>query len=145
MDQLEVTLTSIINIIGVGIDALGVGVIVVGIAAATAWYLKPGETRESYYSHRFRDYRIRLGQSLLLGLEILVAGDIVRTVALGLNFASLGALGLLVIIRTFLSWTLDLEVEGRWPWQPERVSQTNAADSFEEDADGREILPKRRE
>jgi uncharacterized membrane protein len=53
-------------------------------------------------------------------LEILIAADIVRTVALEPNFANLGALGLLVIIRTFLSWELVLEIEGRWPWQAER-------------------------
>jgi uncharacterized membrane protein len=54
---------------------------------------------------------------MLLGLEILVAADIVRTVALEATLESVGILGLLVLIRTFLSWSLDVELEGRWPWQ----------------------------
>ena len=62
-------------------------------------------------------YKIRIGRSLLLGLEVLVAADIVKTIALELTFTSLGLLAGLVLIRTFLSWTLVLEIEGRWPWQ----------------------------
>ena len=62
-------------------------------------------------------YKIRIGRSLLLGLELLVAADIVKTIALELTFTSLGLLAGLVLIRTFLSWTLVLEIEGRWPWQ----------------------------
>jgi uncharacterized membrane protein len=51
------------------------------------------------------------------GLEVLVAADIVKTIALELTFMSLGVLAGLVLVRTFLSWTLVLEIEGRWPWQ----------------------------
>jgi uncharacterized membrane protein len=83
-----------IEIAGVAIDVLGVVIIVGGIL----W---------------------SIGRYLLLGLEILVAADIIKTVALEPNFSSVGVLGLLVIIRTMLSWTLVLEIEGRWPWQPE--------------------------
>ena len=57
---------------------------------------------------------------MLLGLEILVAADIVRTVALEATLESVAILGLLVLIRTFLSWALAVETEGRWPWQAER-------------------------
>jgi len=64
--------------------------------------------------------KISLGRALLLGLEILVAADIVRTVALEATLQSIAVLGLLVVIRTFLSWALVVEIEGRWPWQPER-------------------------
>lgn len=59
-----------------------------------------------------------MGRALLIGLEVLVAADIIKTVALELTFESLGVLAILVLIRTFLGWTLTLEVEGRWPWQP---------------------------
>jgi uncharacterized membrane protein len=55
----------------------------------------------------------------LLGLEVLVAADIVKTIAIQLNFTSLGLLAGLVVVRTFLSWTLVLEIEGRWPWRRE--------------------------
>jgi uncharacterized membrane protein len=63
---------------------------------------------------------INLGRSLLIGLEILVAADIVRTVALEATLESVVILGLLVLIRTFLSWSLEVEIEGHWPWQPHR-------------------------
>jgi hypothetical protein len=57
-----------------------------------------------------------MGRSLLLGLEFLVAGDVVRTVALEPTLTNVGVLGLLVLIRTFLGWSLAIEIEGRWPW-----------------------------
>ena len=66
---------------------------------------------------RYRQLRLRLGRTLLLGLKILVAADIVRTVALEATLESVIVLGLLVLIRTFLSWTPEVEIEGRWPWQ----------------------------
>lgn len=68
---------------------------------------------------RYQNYRVMLGKSLLLGLELLVAADIVRTVTLDTTLASIATLGALVVVRTALSWTVTLEVEGRWPWQPE--------------------------
>jgi hypothetical protein len=55
----------------------------------------------------------------MLGLEVLVAADIVKTIAIELTFTSLGLLAGLVLVRTFLSWTLVLEIEGRWPWRRE--------------------------
>jgi len=66
---------------------------------------------------RLRHLKIRVGRSLLLGLEVLVAADIVKTIALELNFQSLALLAGLVLVRTFLSWSLVLEIEGQWPWQ----------------------------
>ena len=64
-----------------------------------------------------------MGKSLLLGLEILVAADVVRTVALDATLNSVAVLGLLVLIRTFLSWSLVVEIEGRWPWTQARERQ----------------------
>lgn len=64
----------------------------------------------------YDDYRRWLGRSLLLGLEILVAADIVRTVALEPSLTNVAVLGILVLVRTFLSWSLVVEIEGRWPW-----------------------------
>lgn len=69
---------------------------------------------------QYQQLKIRLGKALLLGLEILVAADIIRTVALEATLQSVTVLGLLVLIRTFLSWALVVEIEGRWPWQPPR-------------------------
>ena len=65
----------------------------------------------------FRHVRHTLGHGILLGLEFLVAADIIHTVAVDLSFRSVGVLALVVLIRTFLSFTLDLELTGKWPWQ----------------------------
>jgi uncharacterized membrane protein len=64
----------------------------------------------------YRQYRLGLGRAILLGLEFLIAGDIIRTVATSPTFRSVGILGTIVLIRTFLSFALTLEVEGRLPW-----------------------------
>lgn len=106
-------MTNWIETIGTAIDVFGVVVILLGIILATGRYVLK---RSANAYHR---YRTGLGQSLLLGLEILVAADIVKTIAVTPTPLSISVLGLLVIIRTFLSWTLTLEVEGRWPWQKE--------------------------
>jgi uncharacterized membrane protein len=66
---------------------------------------------------RYNELKLRLGRSLLLGLEILVAADIIRTVALEATIESVLVLGILVVIRTFLSWSLEVEIEGHWPWK----------------------------
>jgi uncharacterized membrane protein len=66
----------------------------------------------------YESYKHQIGRSLLLGLEFLVAGDVVRTVALEPTLANVAVLGLLVLVRTFLSGSLTVEIEGRWLWQP---------------------------
>lgn len=73
--------------------------------------------------NQYQKLKVRLGKALLLGLEILVAADIIRTVALEATLESVMVLGLLVLIRTFLSWALVVEIEGRWPWQPKREGE----------------------
>jgi uncharacterized membrane protein len=69
---------------------------------------------------RYLELKSRIGRSLLLGLEILVAADIIRTVALEATLERVATLGLLVLIRTFLSWSLVIEIEGNWPWKLNR-------------------------
>jgi uncharacterized membrane protein len=98
------------------IEMLAVAVIVVVIALATAHYVLASVRRRGTPA-AYEEYRHRVGRALLLTLEILVAADIVRTVALDNTLRSIAGLGLLVLIRTFLSWSLMLEIEGRWPWQ----------------------------
>lgn len=68
----------------------------------------------------FRQVRQRLGSGILLGLEFLVAADIIHTVAVELTFETVGILAIVVLIRTFLSFTLDVELTGRWPWQEKK-------------------------
>ncbi|MFM8364170.1 MAG: DUF1622 domain-containing protein [Verrucomicrobiota bacterium] len=105
---------STIETIGMAVDAAGVLVIVAGILLATvkAIFSQPpaGNDRYSYY-------RQSLGRAILLGLELLVAGDIIRTVAVSPTLENLAVLGAIVVIRTFLSFSLEMEVNGRWPWQ----------------------------
>jgi uncharacterized membrane protein len=67
----------------------------------------------------YQRYRKHLGQAILLGLEFLVAADIIRTVAVAPTFENVGVLGLIVLIRTFLSFALEVETTGTWPWQPQ--------------------------
>jgi uncharacterized membrane protein len=71
----------------------------------------------------YNRYRHRLARSLLLGLELLVAADIIRTVALEATLVTIAQLGFLVVVRTFLSWSIVVEIEGRWPWQPPRKEE----------------------
>ena len=74
-------------------------------------------SQRQHRSDAYQLYRQNLGRAILLGLEFLVAGDIIRTVAVSPTFRSLGVLAGIVLIRTFLSMALQLEIEGRWPWQ----------------------------
>jgi uncharacterized membrane protein len=98
------------------IETLAVFIIVFSILGSLVRY------SWRYTFHRgqgdlYRELKVSLGKSLLLGLEVLVAADIVHTVALQATLQSVLVLGLLVLIRTFLSWALVVEIEGRWPWQ----------------------------
>lgn len=111
MPGLEIVISEWIRLVGLAIDIFGVGVIVIGILWATGLLLRRGG------EDRQHQYQVRIGRSLLLGLEVLVAADIVKTIAIEPTFVSLGVLGGLVVVRTFLGWTLVLEIEGRWPWQ----------------------------
>jgi uncharacterized membrane protein len=112
------TFEDAIEFAGKVVDAAGVVVLVGGIALVTGsalarWRREPG-------SVTYRSYRQRIGRVILLGLDILVAADIIRSVAVTPTFTSVGVLGLIVVIRTLLSFSLEVELEGRWPWQGER-------------------------
>ena len=100
------------------IELLAVGIIIGFTLIATInWFYQMLAHRQLIVA-QYQRYRDRLGRSLLLGLEILVAADVVRTVALEPTLINILGLGLLVVIRTFLSWSIVLEIEGRWPWEP---------------------------
>jgi uncharacterized membrane protein len=105
-----------IEIAALAIEILAVVIIVVAIFYSTSRFLVQAMARREL-RERYEELKISLGRSLLLGLEILVAADVVRTVALEATLQSVAVLGLLVLIRTFLSWALVVEIEGRWPWQ----------------------------
>ena len=97
-----------------GIEILAVVIIVIAVAFGTARFVLHAQQR---VEDAYEQYRVHLAKALLLGLEFLVAADIVRTVALEATLMSVGILALLVIVRTFLSWSLVVEIEGRWPWR----------------------------
>ena len=105
-----------IETVGEIVDALGVLAIVIGVAYALADAGLRGLRRQKPIYIRFR--RV-LGRAILLGLELLVAADIIKTVAVTPTLESVAVLGMIVLIRTFLSWTLELEISGKWPWQKE--------------------------
>ena len=102
--------------IGQVMDVGGVVVIAIGVVVATVLFLARTIRRQEHQSI-YRRYRQAVGRAILLGLEILVAGDIIKTVAVSPTFQSVGVLAIIVAIRTFLSMSLQLELEGRWPWQ----------------------------
>ena len=108
------------------IDWAGVGVIVLGIAVATVVFAVALSRREDMQD-TYSGYRRGIGRAILLGLEFLVAADIIRTVAVSPTFRGVGVLAIIVLIRTFLSFTLELEIDGRWPWQRRRDRDTAAA------------------
>jgi uncharacterized membrane protein len=107
--------------ISLGIESVGVAIIVCGALVTTGLFLyrlvKQEPLGESYHL-----YRGAFGRAILLGLEFLVASDIVGTVAVGLTFQDLGLLGILVVIRTFLSFALEVEINGHWPWKSSELA-----------------------
>ena len=104
---------------GMAIDAAGVVVVVAGAALAFVIAAVRLPRRESEVYRRFRQ---QLGQTILLGLELLVAGDIVRTVAASPSLTSVAILAAIVLIRTFLSFSLEVEITRRWPWQKREIT-----------------------
>jgi uncharacterized membrane protein len=117
-----VSLVEIIEGIGTTIDAIGVAVIAGG--AILAVFLTIGRVRQQD-GGAYEYFRRRLGRAILLGLEFLVAADIIRTVAVTPSAQSVAVLGGIVLIRTFLSFSLQLEVTGAWPWQQRSAAPTD--------------------
>ncbi len=106
------------------LEILGVAVILIGTLLATVRFgasWRKGRRKEAYDS-----YRANLGRGILLGLELLVGADIIATVTAPLTLESVGLLGLVVLIRTFLSFSLETEIEGHWPWQRQAVNGPGA-------------------
>ncbi|MFW6135828.1 MAG: DUF1622 domain-containing protein [Chloroflexota bacterium] len=109
-------LESAAEVVAIVIEILGITVIVKGAVTASIAFMKDwiGELKALVAC---RDYREQLGYAVLLGLEYLVAADIIRTVAVRPTFRNVGILGAIVAIRTFLSFALEVEIEGRLPWK----------------------------
>jgi uncharacterized membrane protein len=112
-----------VDLAGRLIDGAGVGVVVIGVVAATVFTVVRAVRRQGPL---YRPFRRFLGRSILLGLELLVAADIIRTVAVTPTLLSVAVLAGIVLIRTFLSFSLELEITGRWPWQKQQPGDTEA-------------------
>ena len=112
------TFTEIITIAGYAIEAAGVLVVITGSCISSVVFIR--SFRNLPEGIAYRTYRRQLGRSIILGLEFLIAGDIIRTVVVADTLENVTVLGLIILIRSFLSVALHLEVEGRWPWQPEQ-------------------------
>jgi uncharacterized membrane protein len=105
----------LIPLVTTGLELAGIAATVLGAVGATYMAIlrvRAGALRMEVYE----SYRRHLSQGILLGLEFLVAADIIGTIVVEPTFRSVGVLGLIVAIRTFLSFTLEVEVDGRWPW-----------------------------
>lgn len=100
--------------VGTALDAVGVAVIAVGALIASGRYVL---AQQGSHVRSYSVFRQDLGRAILLGLEFMVAGDIIRTVVVAPTMQNVAVLGVIVLIRTFLSMALQLEVDGRWPWQ----------------------------
>ena len=104
----------LMEILGTAVDCVGVFIVAAGALVATARLLvHRAHNIGNYYS----SYRQDIGRAILLGLEFLIAGDIIRTVVVAPTIQNVLVLGLIVLIRTFLSLSLQLEIEGRLPWR----------------------------
>ena len=100
---------------GAVITLFAVLVIIAGFALAVGRYAL--RYKEKMLQQNFNQFKIELGSALTLGLEILILGDVIETITVKPTFQSLSVLAFLVVIRTIVSWTLILEIEGHWPWQ----------------------------
>ena len=105
-----------VEAVGHALDLAGVAAILAGVFIATVSAAR-ALTRRTDADTVFGSYRRNLGRAILLGLELLVAADIIRTVAIEPSLENVAVLGLIVLVRTFLSFSLEVELEGRWPWQ----------------------------
>jgi uncharacterized membrane protein len=121
-----VTFTEALELAVKGFEALGVGILVVGAVLSVASYvvdLSRLDRRPAY-----ERLRTNLGRTILLGLEVLIVADIVLTVAIDRTLESAATLGLIVLVRTFLSFSLEIELDGVVPWRRRQVGLSNPAD-----------------
>jgi uncharacterized membrane protein len=98
------------------LELAGIAIILLSAVLATFWFVRDGfRTRD--WGDCYDSYRANLGRGILLGLELLVGADIIGTITAPLTWSSVGLLAAIVALRTFLSFSLETEIEGCWPWQ----------------------------
>lgn len=109
------------------IELVGVAIIALGAAATLAVFLFR-LARRGHGMEAIADFRSSLGRTILVGLEFLVAADIINTVVIEMTLENVASLGLIVLIRTLLSFSLEAEIEGRWPWQRQEQAKSGASE-----------------
>ena len=117
LHNFEIIALKWISTIALAIEIVAILIIVIAVFRGLIQYLRKVSVPHNPIEEQFTAYRTTLGRALLLGLEILVAADIIKTVALETSIESVVVLGVLVFIRITLGWSLIVELEGRWPWQ----------------------------
>jgi uncharacterized membrane protein len=115
----------LMDVVGTSVDGIGVFIVVGGAIVATARLVIHRAQRTGNY---YALYRQDVGRAILLGLEFLIAGDIIRTVVVAPTMQNVLVLGLIVLIRTFLSLSLQLEIEGKLPWRREAPRKNGMRD-----------------
>lgn len=115
-DALMAGAHAFVDMLARGLELIGVAIIILGVVLSLAMFLRDG-LRQGDWRSCYEQFRSNLGRGILLGLELLVGADIISTITAPLTFASVGLLAGIVVIRTFLSFSLETEIEGCWPWQ----------------------------
>ncbi|MFN3518299.1 MAG: DUF1622 domain-containing protein [Sphingomonas sp.] len=118
--------TRCVELVGIAVILAGALYSAIRFAGDVARYRAAPHDAAARRSDPYKQLRSNLGRSILLGLELLVAGDIINTVAVEPTLSSLAVLAGIVLIRTFLSVSLEVEIEGRWPWQAPRTEKSLA-------------------
>jgi uncharacterized membrane protein len=114
---MEITYT--VELVSSAFELAGVSVLAFGaVLAFVRFVVSLIRSRDGTVA--YRHLRLYLGRSIMIGLELLIAADIIHSVAVNPTFATVGVLGLIVLVRTFLSWSIDVEINGEWPWQRTR-------------------------
>ena len=103
------------------LDITAFAVILFAVAISTAAFIV--RVAQSGFLANYRDYRANLGRGILIGLEILIAADILKSVVVDPTLQGIAVLGGIVLIRTFLSISLDVEINGHWPWETTRLAR----------------------
>jgi uncharacterized membrane protein len=120
-----IDISGIVRVAVTALELAGTGAILAGALIATAACAK--RTWSSGYEAAYRPFRADLGRSILLGLEFLVAGDILKSLVINPTLEDLVVLAGLILVRTFLSVSLGVEINGHWPWQETRLAREQAA------------------
>ncbi|WP_159998508.1 DUF1622 domain-containing protein [Roseomonas sp. 18066] len=118
--------------LAVVLEVFGVGVIMAGVALAAIGFAR--DWRREGVEAAYPRGRANLGRGILLGLEVLIGADIIATIVSPLSWESVGLLGLVVLIRTFLSFSLEAEIDGEWPWRRRRREDASAPAAASPDA-----------